>query len=306
MSKNHSGDQTRHVFLCADANFVVPLAVTLRSLAETQDNACLLSITVLSAGIPQSDQDRIQASVPELSLRFVSIEQYLPSDIPNISHLNRSTYGRLFGVDLLPSGAKRAVYLDADVIVTTDIGFLFSFDLKGAPVAAVQSPTIPHVSNPMGLAQWRSIGISPRTRYMNTGVLVIDVDAWKTRNIGRAVLDFVRNNLEFLSLADQDGLNGVLAGDWAELPLRWNQESCLRRNTHFAYSFFPRDEVDEAINDPAIVHFTGPKKPWRRGCSDAAAPKWLDLLERTVYELPQTPNRLRSRIVSVGRRLLRV
>ena len=311
MNENRSDDQTRHVFLCADANYVVPLVVTLRSLTETQDEPSLLCVTILSSGIPQGDQDRIQASVPQLALRFVSIEEHLSSDIPpEDGHLTSAAYGRLFGVDTLPSGTLRAIYLDSDLIVTTDIGFLFSFDLKGAPIAAVPSPGAPHVSNPNGLAQWRSLGMSPCVPYMNSGVLVIDVVAWRMRDLGRVVLDFVRNNRAHgQAIGDQDGFNGVLAGGWAALPLRWNQEAPLRRNSHLAYSFFSRDEVDHAIDDPAIIHFTGRPKPWSHPTVDPAAPLWFDLLERTEYRnwnYEKPPKPFRTKIHYVVGRLLRV
>ncbi len=111
----------RHVFLCADANFVVPLAVTLRSLAESQPSPAELHVTVLSVGITLPDQHRIRAFAPPLVLDFVSIENHIPVDSPKVRHLNLAAYGRLLGVDFLTPEVQRAVYLDADVIVWDDL-----------------------------------------------------------------------------------------------------------------------------------------------------------------------------------------
>jgi LPXTG-motif cell wall-anchored protein len=47
----------RHVVVCADANYVVPLAVMLRSLAESQPALDALHVTVLSLGIGRDDRD---------------------------------------------------------------------------------------------------------------------------------------------------------------------------------------------------------------------------------------------------------
>jgi lipopolysaccharide biosynthesis glycosyltransferase len=176
-------------------------------------------------------------------------------------------------------------------------------------MAAVQSASIPEVSCPGGLAQWRNLAMSPRAPYMNSGVLAIDSNAWKARGLGREVLDFVPAHQDDISLADQDGFNGVLAGDWAALPLRWNQESCLWNSPHFAYSFFVQDEVDEALRDPAIIHFAGPPKTWHVHCEDPAAAQWRDVLDRTEFrnhKLTRPPEVRRLAAAQQVKRLLRL
>ena len=136
----------RHVFLCADSNYVVPLAVTLRSLAESQTAPQVLRITVLSVGISSRDQERVRESVPTLALNFIPIDDLLPSNLPTMRNLSTATYGRVYGVEALPPHVGRAVYLDADTIVCDDLEFLFSFDLDGAPIAATQSLITPFIS----------------------------------------------------------------------------------------------------------------------------------------------------------------
>jgi lipopolysaccharide biosynthesis glycosyltransferase len=287
----------QHLTLCADAKFVIPLAVTLRSLAVSQPVPHDVTITILSLGIPVDDQARLAESAAPLHCDFVPIEQQIPESAPEVAHLSRATYGRLMAVDILPPGADRALYLDSDLIVRDDLSSLFAIDLAGAPVGAVQSVIVPHVSNPLGLRQWKSLGFSPTTPYLNSGVLVIDTRAWRARGLGSEVLAFVLEHRDEIALADQDGLNGVLGGDFARLPLRWNQEHVLRTPLHFGYSFFGREEVEEAVNDPAIIHFTGPDKPWRRGCVDQALPDWFRLLAQTPYrnfEIPRKSNRQRA------------
>ncbi len=301
-----SAREVRHIFLCSDAGYVVPLAVTLRSLSESQPQDVATVVSVLSLGISAQDQERIVDSAPGLEVRFVSIENRLPADVPTVGRLNRAAYGRLLAVDLLPEDVDRILYLDADLIVREDLSPIFHVDLGASAIAAAQSATVPHVSNPYGLAAWRSLGLAPDVPYLNSGVLVIDTDRWRQRDLGRAVLDFVTRHRDELHTADQDGFNGVLRGDFARLELRWNQEATLREPSHFAYTAFDRDEVDEAINNPAIIHFTGADKPWKQGCRDTATAEWRALLGRTDYRnvKPEPPS-ARQRLVSIGKRLLR-
>ena len=267
--------------LCADDNFVAPLAVALRSLADSQSNQPASHVTVLSMGISPENRTRLERSAEELSLSFVSVDDEIPQDAPAADHLTRAAYGRLKGVERLPRGTQRAVYLDADVIVREDLEFLFSVDLEGSPVAAVQDVGAPHAA--AALSNWRDLGLSPTTPYMNTGVLVIDVEKWRAMDLGATTLEFAMRHRDTVRWADQDALNGVLAGDFARLPLRWNQGSSLRSPTHFGYSFFAEAEVDEAIRNPAIIHFCGVSKPWHKMCTDSAAADWLNLLGRTEF-----------------------
>ena len=298
----------RHVFLCADSNYVMPLAVTLRSLAESQTAPEVLRITVLSVGISSRDQERVRESVPTLALNFIPIDDLLPSSLPTMRNLNRATYGRLYGVDLLPPHVDRAVYLDADTIACDDLEFLFSFDLDGAPIAAAQDLTAPFISVAPCQTQWRAAGISPHAPYMNAGVLAIDTAAWRQRDLGSLIIDAAFRYRDSIRVADQDGFNIALAGEFARLPARWNAGTSLRRPApHFGYALFGEDEIDSAVEDPAIIHFWGGQKPWHWGCPDSAASSWLDLVSRTAFRGFRLPSRpMKQILVAAGRRVLRV
>jgi lipopolysaccharide biosynthesis glycosyltransferase len=296
----------RHVVLSADRRYAVSVAVVLRSIQESQRRDAETIVTILSVDIPTRDQRLIAASAPDLAVRFIEIADVLPPDLPTTGHLNRATYGRLLAVDSLAGAVSRIVYLDSDLTVRDDLGFLFSVDLGGSPIAAVRSVLSPQVANPAALGNWKDLGLAPTTPYFNAGVLVIDTMEWTRRRLGDAVAEYVVRHREHLINADQDGFNGVLAGDVAQLPLRWNQEKALRGPSHLAYSFFPPSEVDEAISNPAVVHFNGDEKPWIQGCTDPATDEWRGLLQLTSYRNARlrAPT-IRNRVKSLGRRLLR-
>jgi len=265
-----------HVCLCADSNFVAPLAVTLRSLVESQPDPRTVHAVIGSFGITDLDQQALRAVADPITLDFVDLDDEIPDDAPTSAHLNRVVYGRCAIFDHLPPETRRAIYLDCDLIVRDDIGFLERFDLGDAPLAAVQAGLVSQ-----GLTQWRELGLSPTTPYFNSGVLVVDLEAWRDRDLGQAVIDFVYEHREVLRWGDQDGFNGVLAGDFAKLPLRWNQETGLRRPTNSAYTFAEESEVEDAIANPAIVHFTGQDKPWNSVDRDPATREWHAICART-------------------------
>ena len=186
-----------------------------------------------------------------------------------------------------------------------DLSYLFEFNLAGNPVAAARSAIIPTVSSPLGLTEWKRLGLAPNTPYFNSGVLVIDRAAWQSADLTQRVLDFVRDYRDHIRLLDQDGMNAVLAGKFAPLPLRWNQEDLLRTGLHLGYLVFPQAEVTEAERAPAIVHFTGREKPWLKWCGDPATGDWWELIRSTEfrgYEPPSAP--VRERAAALISRLL--
>jgi lipopolysaccharide biosynthesis glycosyltransferase len=284
----------KHVCLCSDPNYVVPLAVALRSVVESQASVEALQITIGSFGLSSEDQARVRSSVSPLAVEFVSLAERVPLDIPPSAHVNRAAYGRTKVFDVLPREARRAIFLDTDLIVCDNLDYLFSFDLGGAPIAAVQSAIVSQ-----SLPQWRDLGLAPTTPYLQTGVFVADLEAWRARALGDAVLQFTFEHADTLRWADQDGFNALLAGNFARLPLRWNAESVLRRATHSAYTLFEADEVEEAILNPAVVHFSGMHKPWHPGSTDPATNEWTRLLANTEYR-DYEPERSAARSVASG------
>jgi A/G-specific adenine glycosylase len=186
---------------------------------------------------------------------------------------------------------QRILYLDVDLIVTRDVSELFDVDLGDRPLAAARDGFIsesPHVpSSDDGFpASPRSYG------YFNAGVLVINADVWRRERIGRRAIELLRGSVRPPSYLEQDALNTLTAGRWAELDPRWN---VLSISDQLGVS-----EPDRVVGgrtmaeqlrlerEAFILHFAGPRKPWHAGYP--RTPNW------DVYE--QFAERRRSRPAS--------
>jgi lipopolysaccharide biosynthesis glycosyltransferase len=274
--------QVLHVVMCADSRFVVPLAVALRSINDSQSEAGTVLVTVLSIGISVEDRARLTESISRIDVSFVDVDALIPEDVPfSKARLTRATYGRLFAADAVGPGIDRLLYLDTDVLVRDDLRALADFDFNGHPIAATRDVSQPVLS--VGFPAWRELGMSPSTPYYNAGVLLIDVQAWHARGIRAAALDFLYQHGDRCRYADQDGLNAALRGDFARLPARWNQDAAFRHPRHLAYAFLDQAEVEAAERAPAIIHFTGAIKPWLPGCHDPATELWRQTLAMTAW-----------------------
>lgn len=144
---------------------------------------------------------------------------------------------------------RRLVYLDADVFIQGgDFGALMEVDLGDHPLAAVRDNM-----------QWRTprrrtpsferLGL-PWASVFNSGMMLIDVAAWGERDVLGRMLAFGASHDPARIGLDQDLVNAVVRGGWAELSPVWNWQ----------YTWASR--LFEALADAHVVHFIGPRKPW--------------------------------------------
>jgi hypothetical protein len=144
----------------------------------------------------------------------------------------------------------RLLYLDSDIFVQGgDFAGLMALDLGPRPVAAVRDNTQWRTPKRRP-EQFRRLGL-PTARYFNSGLLLIDVAAFERGRLLQRCLDFARAHEGRMIGHDQNLLNCVLQGDWAELSPLWNWQ----------YTWASR--LFEALEVANVVHFIGATKPWR-------------------------------------------
>jgi len=141
--------------------------------------------------------------------------------------------------DLLPPHVSRCIYMDTDTLVGRDLVELFGMPLEGNAIAMAINNNVP----PEVVAYLNTIGIDP-DRWFNSGVALIDVDAWRRGSATAELIRFKRSMPPVLWFPDQDLLNKYFEGRILELDPSWN-----RRDV--AYS--PEGQ---------ILHFAGATKPW--------------------------------------------
>jgi lipopolysaccharide biosynthesis glycosyltransferase len=114
-------------------------------------------------------------------------------------------------------------------------------------------------------------------------MLVINLDKWRTDNIPLKVIEYLERNKEYVRDHDQDGLNGVLAGQWGELSPRWNQMPRIYSYASWQESPYDEQLYNELLNHPYIVHYTTPPKPWHKGCEHPNTALFFQYLDQTAW-----------------------
>ncbi|MGC1314985.1 MAG: glycosyltransferase family 8 protein [Candidatus Acidiferrum sp.] len=237
--------------LACDGGYAMPLATTLRSIAEANRSWWPLEVYILSDGFSEVTKKKVEDSLPKGSC---SIE-WLPVDLTpfagfsTIKHISTATYARLLIPRMLPDNIHLALYLDSDILVLHDLARVRELDLGGAALGAILDVRLDrHIKTSEA-----SIADLPRVRdYFNAAVLLIDVTRWRAERICEKALEYLEQN-PHSPYSDQDALNVACDGLWKKMDAWWN---CYQIDLEK-----PLSELSPA-GRPGIVHFHGNLKPW--------------------------------------------
>lgn len=259
-----------------DDDYVGPLLVALTSLATNGGvRSGEAAVVVLHRALSAQSQDRIArvASALGLDLDFRAVDLD-SSEYPVTRWISSAAYLRLSVADAIPS-AGRALYLDCDLVVLREVAPLFTRDLD-APIGAVRDMPNPTLSCGPAIPGHEQLGIPGTREYFNTGVMLIDLPAWRESDLGRRSAVFLAEHPEHVEFWDQCALNVMADDRWTRLPLEYN---CLPLSAFMPAlvdryrggGSLPLDEALAVEERARILHFAGPFKPWMEGFPEGQA-----------------------------------
>lgn len=246
-----------NIVVISDDNFVQHTGVMLTSLF-CQNKEKRFCVFYLTTNISNINKDLLNEVCRGYN---VSIEYCICSQdrITNLSYGSWSSiiYLKLMIPIVLPRQVERCLFIDGDIIVHDDIGPLYDMEMDGYVLAAVED-------NPDGELHKKRLGLSSMDVYINSGVFLCDLNAWRTMQSSKDIIEFA-HSIAGKIINEQDVIACYFRGKILLLPIRWNMV------THF---FLQKPKIyDKYLNDlstarknPGIIHFCAPIKPWFRDC----------------------------------------
>ena len=229
---------------------------------------------ILNDGVPAETQRKVQSVAPKASFDWVEIKDEILLALDGNGYISRATFYRLALPQILDPKIDRILYLDSDLICTRDIAYLWHIDIAGYPIGAVCDPGVDAVAF---ARQW-GLAREPGG-YFNAGVLLLDLELIRGEGLFQTAIDFLTANRPALEFMDQDALNYALSRRWAKLDPAWNvQRNMLLRKREL---FEPKLRM--LSNRPAIIHYTGDKKPWLEAAYHPYAALYWRNLARTPF-----------------------
>ena len=233
-----------HLGFGIDKNFGKFAGITITSLVHNNMYTDLVVHIVYDELLPEDMEKLLQMEVlyRNLTLRFYQITstEGMTFIVPS-GHITQAMYYRYLFAELLPPEITNIIYLDADIICKGDILPLWQTDLQGKVLGAVRDWGEAKSCDRIGLKNGR---------YFNSGVLLLDLKQWRQQKLTQQLFQWLEavGGTKIL-WGDQDALNGVLDGEFTELPKQYN---CIVIN----------NTVLKAAAEDVIVHYIDYVKPW--------------------------------------------
>jgi lipopolysaccharide biosynthesis glycosyltransferase len=264
------------VVFVTDGGFLVPSLVAASQLLDQRIHE-IADISIYTVGVTPEVLDQLREHNPRLRFEDMPAYLFLPPDTVDFvkNHVPVTSLARLALQEVMDPIYTDIVYIDGDVQVIGDVRGLVQCQVPdGKIMAGLGSAWLDdgkdEVATPRGYLE--ALGDVAPANYFNAGVLAFSARTWRENAI--KALHFFFANSSACIRHDQSALNAVFKDNVVHLPPKYN--------FHSVYA----DLGVQRSYRPAIIHFTGPNKPWGR----PAAPWWgrfrdsyRDLIRRQPY-----------------------
>ena len=235
-----------HIVVCTNKNYLPGAFVTLGSLLDSNKAKDVFCLHVMDTGIGDDGRAALSRFIqryPNAELRFHVIDATCFKDCPRDYGGGFSTYSRLFMGSLID--APRCIYVDVDFLVLKDVAELWRQDMGGDILMAVRD----YADTSLGTLDKDCPFMPPddakKYPYYCAGLLLCDLDAWRSFDTERKAFDLIRQASQKLKAWDQTVLNYLLRDHMGELDRSWA-------------AYVNLDPFSENVN----YHFFSRKKPW--------------------------------------------
>ena len=212
------------IFTSFNERYRIVAAACIASLFKHTDPD--VEIIILDTGIKKRTKNKFQnwAKRKNRILQFLVIttetyKHFLGSDI--VLPTNIEYYPRLIAPYFSKNNFEKILYIDADIVCLRNPKKIFEVNLNENIIGAIQDQYLHTIFN--GIINYDKIGLEKDVPYFNSGVILIDVNKWKSTQISRQVILTTAQNKEYVLHWDQYALNIVLYNKWQKLNFEWNE-----------------------------------------------------------------------------------
>lgn len=245
------------LLVCGNGAWSPHIATTLLS-AQRATPTTPIRVLIGAVEIDESDRERIQSAIPESPITWIEISMAELDALPE-RRASKFNFIELLALNRLPPDLKRVLTIDADTIVLDELGPLWETDLEEHTFAAARCTWGLWMGR--GIKYFDELGLDGNARYLQSGVKLIDLEAWRRNGIHERSIAYLDKWHDSMHLGDQEILNAVIDDDWLELPLRWNVTTERWTTPDLVACAFSKADLEESRINPGIFHFAG-AKPW--------------------------------------------
>ncbi|WP_196590905.1 glycosyltransferase family 8 protein [Pectinatus frisingensis] len=244
-----------HIALGVDDKYFAYAGILMTSiLLNSFDNEIIFHVAVNGTLSDENinRKNKFNNIYKKAQIKIYDLSQQI-KDLPNLSaytdkRFNKSILLRIFIPKILPDTIKRVIYLDADMLCIDNINFLWKLNIPYEYIIAA----CPYKEK-NGQKQIKRLGLQT-DKYFNSGMMMINLLAWKKYNITEIISDCYKKFYEFFLLPDQDAINVVLQNKINTISYKFNRMIAANDPT-----------LDLREKGDILLHFVNDSKPWIKG-----------------------------------------
>ena len=260
--------QYMNIVVSVNKSYITPLKVMLTSLMRFHD----IKLWILNMeGLEKADYKPLFLTISEENVHIIE----MPHKLENETRFSPSSLSRLF-IPFLLSNEERALYLDADLIIRKPIDSFYNLDFNGKGIIGVADFYLGDAG-----AYKRMLGLESDDNYINSGVLLMDLEYLRKNYNYETVMDAFNKYVPCTDFIDQDFINVFF------------QKDILITSGIYNYPPFSHE-----YKEPHILHFFGPKKPWHATYASHYFFEYKKIWKQTTGQNLSTLKYIRSLIKS--------
>ena len=276
-----------------DKRILLGAGVSIKSLIDSANPETQYDIYVLHPDLSEKNQKDFESLVESTNhkINFIKIK----SDKFKGLAVNKKSWTEViyykFLIPELLKNYDKVIYSDVDVFFKQDMSELFSTDLTGFDFAAVRAE-----KNTSQAKNHKYFTENKNEFIFWSGFMLINTGKMRYEKTSEKLFEAARKFAPELRFYDLDVLN-IVCESIKPIPFKYvtletiyeyeNMEQAPEYE--FLREIYSDEELREAKNNPAIIHYAGPLgKPWRRK-------KMPDYYQKTVNSLPKGLNKLTFR-----------
>lgn len=261
---------TIHIVVATDSNYLIHTQTLLKSIEDNHKGH--VTVHVLAFKLNDEEKSNLRDTVVAYEYRFYDMDdQYIKETLfagCSQLHQDRSlaAFARLLIPKLLDVNIKRCIYMDVDAITLDSLSELYDLPIEDYAIAGVLD------TNPQ--QRHASVGLAPENSYINTGLILWNLDYCRKTQVVNRFADFIREHNGVVDAMDQGTINGTLSKETLNIAPKFNVlTSFFQMNARqivelYGVMTYSDTELSEAKVNPVFIHYTPnmTTRPWVKNC----------------------------------------
>lgn len=242
------------VFFAINEQYAPYVSVAIGSLVKTAAKDREYAVYVVNNGLKPDTQQKLEGlgsdNVKVQCMEMGNVLDKIQGELATeewATFFTPTAFFRIFLAELFPQYDK-GIYLDADILLRSDIGEMYDIPL-GDNILGACRDCASRISPLFGEYMEQIVGV-PREEYVNSGVLLMNFARLRETQFRERFMDLFKT-YHFESVApDQDYINAINKGQIVFLPPEWDAMPV---------------PGEPPLENPKLIHYNLFSKPWRYG-----------------------------------------